>query len=169
MHWIFRAQHPTVVVLPHSYAMDSKSTVQVVNGDIFYSPNCARKLTLPTPGDDNGLYRALRTGGLTSENLQHPRWWTPPTEWLAFVPCSPVLFTGTLLESLSFIPRCMSYNEQVGFTLPPLFVKEWSFLEEILDKVTNDLSSKHALLHWRPFPPNLPIYLPSPTAFVVIL
>jgi hypothetical protein len=38
--------------------MDAKSTVHVVNGDVFYSPNCARILTLPAAGEDH-LYSFL--------------------------------------------------------------------------------------------------------------
>lgn len=64
--------HQIVVVVLHNPAMDAKSTVHVVNRDIFYSPNCARSFILLDAEEDKDLCNALRNGELTMENLQHP-------------------------------------------------------------------------------------------------
>lgn len=74
-------------------------------------------------------------------------------EWLAFIPRSPVFFTGALLETLSFIPRRMLYYEKRGFMMPQYLVNQWLGVDELLAKITKELASKHALYYWRPLPP----------------
>lgn len=143
--------------------MDAKSAVHVVNGDIFYSPNCTRKFTLPVPGEDVNLFHDLKHAALPIGSLQHPRWWTPPTEWLGFVPCLPVLFAGRLLEKLAFIPRRM-FSHQGGFMMPPYLVTEWVELDELLAKITKDLAKKYQLPVWWPHSPSHSSYhKPHPT------
>jgi hypothetical protein len=115
--------------------MDARSTVHVVHGDVFYSPNCARNFTLPAAGEDINLRQDLKSGTLTSESLQHPRWWAPPTEWLGFIPRSPVLFSGGLLEPLSFIPRRMVSPGEIFLMMPPYLITEWLSIDELLAKI----------------------------------
>ncbi|KAF9440184.1 hypothetical protein P691DRAFT_688520, partial [Macrolepiota fuliginosa MF-IS2] len=69
--------------------------VLLMNGDLYFLPNCSRivDLSTPTPSDLTTLFTPSYS---ITEHFQNPRWWTPETEWLAFVPSLPVTFTGTL-------------------------------------------------------------------------
>ncbi|KXN83291.1 hypothetical protein AN958_01624 [Leucoagaricus sp. SymC.cos] len=136
--------------------MDTIPRVQVINGDLFYSPNCDRDLTIPRIDNPQELRSLLLHEVPRLHHFQNPQWWAPQSEYLAFIPRVPVIFTGALLEVLAFVPRQTEYNnEEEGFIMPLRLRRQWLAIEEALSKATMVLGTKHSLSYWRPHPPKV--------------
>ncbi|KXN88710.1 hypothetical protein AN958_06254 [Leucoagaricus sp. SymC.cos] len=128
--------------------MDAHLRVQLINGDLFYLPNCTHDISLPDSEDVNELCSLLLRGGLMMENLQDPHWWTPQLEYLAFIPHSPVFFVGAFLEVLSLVPHKMDYREGEGYMLPPLLRNQWLVIDKMLTKAMEEVGNKHSLTYY---------------------
>lgn len=122
----------------------SRGRVQLVNGDLFYSPNCGRDLKLPTqrlevpPAVRAHIEPSIRNPHRDRIDEFHlPRWWTPTFGYLAFLPLEPV-FAGVPFEILFNIPR---YFDRVlnGFVMPSWVSLQWKREETQLKSTTQML------------------------------
>ena len=106
--------------------------VQVLNGHLFFSPNCSRTVEHPPPihyekgGEPNPFLpspqqnRRLNYFELDTTKYASPRWWTPAFGWISFFPLTPS-FCGPIFEKL-FMPRSHHhvFDEELGVYFMPL-------------------------------------------------
>ncbi|PPQ66511.1 hypothetical protein CVT24_007060 [Panaeolus cyanescens] len=124
--------------------------LQVVNGKLFYSPNCVRTLsTIPDP-DVNGV-EALRTFLPTSkeaasesfsermDRIASPKWWSLAWGWTAFIPIFPT-FTGSTLSILRQDLLKKSTHERLRHQLSGSTIEALSNLEQDLYQAAHVLS-----------------------------
>ncbi|TFK18417.1 hypothetical protein FA15DRAFT_603330 [Coprinopsis marcescibilis] len=118
-------------------------SVQLVEGDLYCSPNSKYKLEyIPAVKDANGIdLNPFRPAGVYTsdvhfEELLHPRPWSEAFGWLAFIPLQP-RYTAYPLECLSRIPSYLDKTEDNKFQLPMELIYEWKTLDQdIYDAVT---------------------------------
>jgi hypothetical protein len=60
-----------------------------INGEKFYLPNSTRWPGMPPP--KGSLSVEFTPKSSKAAQFQQPRWWSPETEWMAFVPRQLVL------------------------------------------------------------------------------
>jgi hypothetical protein len=132
----------------------SNGEVSVIGNDIFYSPNCPRKIfEVPPPADQTrGLFGLSKPATRSHRIGQYhePRWWTPAFGWLSFLPLQPT-FTGYPLDRLANIP-CLQKSPQ-GYYLPIPTVDSWKRLENCLCRAVFLLRLKYSqgmILPWTP-------------------
>lgn len=114
------------VTLPASGPLDrSRGRVQLINGNLFYSPNSARNVQLP-PVYKDIPFRDSSKHDFTE--FRQPLWWQPACPYLAFLPLRPV-FAGVPFHELfhvpSFFPRLRS-----GFMLDNQIILRWAVIEK---------------------------------------
>ena len=112
--------------------------VQVLNGRVFYSPNCRRTVDHPPPirdergGEPNPFLPGSQTGGrrnffeLDITKYTSPRWWTLAFGWISFFPLTSSL-CGPIFEKL-FMPRSPHYifdEELDKYFMPPSLIEKW--------------------------------------------
>jgi hypothetical protein len=105
--------------------------VQIIGGDLFYSPNSRRDVHLPQVYDSFPVRDCLRDD---FSEFRQPLWWQPGCPYLAFVPLRPV-FAGVPFQDLfhiSYFPR-LQYG---SFMLDPQIILGWARLQKnIIDAV----------------------------------
>ncbi|KDR71680.1 hypothetical protein GALMADRAFT_143484 [Galerina marginata CBS 339.88] len=113
---------------------------QIVNGDIFYSPNCTRELAnIPEQDSHNILLPYARPEEIRAPrnfsrvnlaDYQSPRWWSIPFGWVAFVPTRPDFF-GPILGTMNRLPQCneLRFEEGLGYSMPEGILRVWRDLE----------------------------------------
>ena len=90
-----------LIVNPHPVIDHSAGRVSVVEGSIFYSPNCPLEvLELPICASKSYMFRET---AVRLHNFFQPFWWTQPYGWLAFLPIRPS-FAGDLFGRLNEFP-----------------------------------------------------------------
>ncbi|KDR79919.1 hypothetical protein GALMADRAFT_136496 [Galerina marginata CBS 339.88] len=116
--------------------------VQIINGDIYYSPNSCREIThIPSPDhhDVEGVtVNIFNPSGLSPDvsffklaDYQNPRWWNMQFGWVAFTPRNPE-FTGPVLAPLYRIPQAreLDFVEGEGYGLPTEILHDWCGIED---------------------------------------
>jgi hypothetical protein len=119
--------------------------VQVLNGRVFFSPNCDRTVGHPPPiqheegGESNPFLPSPQQNGrrnyfeLDITKYANPRWWTPAFGWIAFFPLMPS-FCGQIFEKL-FMPRSHHhvFNEELEvYSMPSNLSNKWLRVESDL-------------------------------------
>ena len=102
----------------------SRGRVQLIGGDLYYSPNSQRTVHLPPVYDDIPYRDCFKD---SPAEFRQPLWWQPACPYLAFVPLRPV-FAGVPFQELfhiSYIPR-LRYG---GFSIDPQLIVGWARLE----------------------------------------
>ena len=123
--------------------------VQILNGRLFYSPNCSRTVDHPPPirdetgGEPNPFLPSHQPNGrrnyfeLDITKYASPRWWTLAFCWISFFPLS-LSFCGPIFEKL-FMPRSHHhvFNEELGkYFMPSNLLKNWLRVDnDIFDAV----------------------------------
>ena len=118
----------------------SNGRALLLNGEMFYSPNCSRTVTLPP----NRLSITPASSDITS--LCQPLWWTLETVHLAFMPLDHTFF-GDFQEI--FETRGLDYNTKFGFSLDPGKILSWN-------RVQFELKHAVAILLRRAYVPPFP-------------
>jgi hypothetical protein len=120
----------------------SLGRAQLIDGDIFFSPNSRREVQRPNvytgiPSRDSKVH-------LFSEFLE-PQWWLSGCPYLPFVPMRPV-YAGVPFQNLFnislYFPRCPS-----GFYLDPQYIVGWAHVQKHLKDSIN------GVLGYLPGPP----------------
>lgn len=118
----------------------SRGRVQLIGGDLFYSPNSQRNVHVP-PVYNNFPSRDYFTDSF--DEFRQPLWWQPASPYLAFVPLRPI-FSGVPFQELyhiSYFPR----RHSGYFAIDTEIVLGWARLEKnIRDAVALLLSHEHA-------------------------
>ena len=127
--------------------------VQVLNGHVFFSPNCSRTVEYPPPIQDetgsepnpflpshqqNGCHNYFELD-ITKYASLH--WWTLAFGWISFFPLTPS-FCGPIFEKL-FIPRSHHhiFNKEHGvYSIHLSLSNKWL-------QVDRDLSDAVYLIH----------------------
>jgi hypothetical protein len=104
-------------------------------GDVFYSPNCSRRVDVPAPNDRYPFY----VKEARFENFLSPRWWTKPYHYFSFVPLRPS-FDGIVFESLRDIVPYIGPVEDEDFALSSRKIRHWLELEDSLIMVAHLLN-----------------------------
>ena len=119
--------------------------VQVLNGRVFFSPNCSRTVEHPLPiqdengGEPNPLLPNPQSNGrfnyfdLDIKQYARPRWWTKAFGWISFFPLTPS-FSGPIFEKL-FIPRnhCHVFDDELGqYFMHSNLLKKWITVDQDL-------------------------------------
>jgi hypothetical protein len=131
----------------------SNGQVLVLNGDLYYSPNCTRRVALPPPDVDQGRERNIfQYREVILQHFHQPRWWTLPFGWISFIPLQPQ-FVGFPFDCLAHLPNRCEKIEKLGFALPQRLVNRWRTLDAALGKATGILIKQHEIPAVRPFSP----------------
>ena len=129
----------------------SEGRAVLLNGTIFYSPNCVRDVALPETPDHMRL-RNIFADALHPrlEDFHQPRWWTSPFGFLGFLPLQP-LFEGYPLDRLAHIPALERSPD--GYHLHPPLAQSWHRLEQMLAFAATVLTRRYEVPLLRPFYP----------------
>jgi hypothetical protein len=118
----------------------SRGRVQLIGGDLYYSPNSQRNVHLPPVYNDFPYRDSFRD---SFAEFRQPLWWQPACPYLPFVPLRPV-FAGVPFQHLFHI----SYFSRLrygSFMLDPEIILGWARLEKsIKDAVEMLLLHEHA-------------------------
>jgi hypothetical protein len=135
----------------------SLGRISIIEGDIFYSPNCPSPAVLPDAPISNSYI--FRETSVRLHMFHTPRWWTQPYGWLAFLPLRPS-FSGYPFDRLNIFPAI----EQVGPSLYRLhddIISRWKRLENKLVWATAFIGQRHPAVCLRPPPPSAFGYIRS--------
>jgi hypothetical protein len=122
----------TAKELDHSFGHAFLST----GGDLFYSPNCSRRVAVPAPDDRYPFY----VKEARFEKFLSPRWWTIPYHYFSFVPLRPS-FDGLIFECLRDVVSEIGPVESGRFGLSARKIKHWLEIEDsliVVSRLLND-------------------------------
>ncbi|KDR66267.1 hypothetical protein GALMADRAFT_232635 [Galerina marginata CBS 339.88] len=114
--------------------------VQIINGDIYYSPNCSKELKSVPERDAHNILRpypsyesirkATNFSSISITDYQSPRWWSVPFGWVAFV-SRTLDFSGPVLGKMRRLPTReeLRFEEGKGYAIPSHMLQEWWNLE----------------------------------------
>jgi hypothetical protein len=111
----------------------------LIDGRLFYSPNCRRDVGLPSPLEDATRLRHSYREDI--RELHQPLWWSPNTAYLAFLALEQT-FYGILHEELFDVPSWID-RDQSGFSLEPRTTISWRKLERDLEEILQHLHSRY--------------------------
>jgi len=135
----------------------SKGLAFLRDGVIYYSPNCKRHVFVPPRIEDVPYQFGRKNAQLA--RFQHPRWWTPPYGYLAFLPLIPN-FDGAAFGCLRDIVAHICQNVDGNFVLRPEKAAEWMDLQDLLILVSNRMKNNTYFVHLGPsLAPVAPSYL----------
>jgi len=129
----------TVTAISYLDHDERNCRVLTLNGDIFYSPNCMRDVTLPSP---NAPSLVRNTAESDVSEFHNPLWWNDSTAYLAFLPLEPVFDTAPF-DRLAIIPW-VPYGRR-GYGLDPPTHISWHRLEVELSRLVETLFTKYGL------------------------
>jgi hypothetical protein len=112
---------------------------QLVDGDIFYSPNSQR--TVKRPWEHHGV-PSRRSDRHCFTEFYDPLWWQPGCPYLAFVPLEPV-YAGVPFSELLDVPPYFP-RSRLGFGVDPKYGLGWARLEKLLADAIRMLLSHYA-------------------------
>ncbi|KAG6904561.1 hypothetical protein DXG01_009047 [Tephrocybe rancida] len=122
--------------------------VLVYNGDIYYSPNCPRIVSLPPLNPKLGKeHKLFHLDEDYAEKYHEPLWWTDAFGWIAFLPHNPS-YTGPLLKRLTKIPTLLSTRFKKG---RPCYVLASKPEDSWLSEAASILASEYNVRVVRPF------------------
>src|SRR5437763_1831950 len=112
----------------------SAGRVQLIDGDLYYSPNCTRQVKAPPliPGNSEPFRY--------HPDKKRPRWWTPTYGWTAFIFLAPK-FPGIPFDVLAQIPP--PERRQDGFVMPAACIERWTQLEQAFTRATSALTNAY--------------------------
>ncbi len=137
---LVRAKEP--LVRQHGFA-------QVVDGRVFYSPNCNRTISTPSSITDA---KALNN---RISQVQNPHWWNENIPFLPFIPFNPCYTDLVPFQDLSCIPHQYDVCSE-GKRMPLHVQSQWMKLEDSLIKSTHRLMGD---LGVGGFPPPRPTHM----------
>ncbi len=105
---------------------------QLVDGRIFYSPNCNRTISTPSSITDPNELKDLIS------EVQNPYWWNQKIPYLAFIPRNPRYTNIVPFQHLSRIPHQHDVCPE-GKRMPLEVQGQWTKLEQSLVKATHRL------------------------------
>ena len=104
----------------------------IINGAIYYSPNCSRRVELP-PNHEDFVY-IRKTDQVDVADLHKPLWWSERTAYLAFLPLKPdYSFPFTDLFNLTFRRK-----KEVAILDTPVLLN-WKKLENFIAEIIEDM------------------------------
>jgi hypothetical protein len=134
----------------------SKHLAFLQDSVIYYSPNCTRHVFVP-PRIESMPYQFTQENAWLN-HFQHPRWWTPPYGYLAFVPLIPK-FDGAAFGCLRDIIQHICLNVNGKFVLRPEKAVEWMELQDLLILIGSLMNNKSSYLLSPSLAPIAPSYL----------
>ncbi len=131
------------------------------DGDIFYSPNCAREVDVPQPlpFGGNPLYPELQRNGrhnlwdLDVSMYKQPAWWTIQFGWLAFFQTSDAQLKFRLFSALDSALTHHCLAGESGYELPPRDMNRWHCIDTQLSRASRLLLDHYGLYAMLPFEP----------------
>ena len=105
---------------------------QLIDGRIFYSPNCNRTISTPSSITDPNELKDLIS------EVQNPYWWNQKIPYLAFIPRNPRYTNIVPFQHLSHIPHQHDVCPE-GKRMPLEVQGQWTKLEQSLVKATHRL------------------------------
>jgi hypothetical protein len=127
----------------------SEGRIQILNGHLFYSPNCSRTVDYPPPLEDvNGCLHNIFLPDRQSTGRRNffeldiaeyavPRWWSLAFGWIAFLPLYPS-FTGPIFEKLIMPGNPLRHfdEETHQYFMSPSLRNKWLQVDrDLLDAV----------------------------------
>ena len=122
----------------------SEGRVQIIDGDLYYSPNSKRTVSLPPPFPNDMNIFNYRV------DVTVPLRWTPTFGWTAFVLRQPE-FQGVPFDVLAHIPPPKRHED--GYILPVHCREHWTRLEDAFSRSYAALSREYQLKAMAPFYP----------------
>ena len=143
----------------------SAGRVQIIDGDLYYSPNCSRNVQLPPPHRTGSNPFSPPSEPNQKKNLwrldttvyEQPRWWCDCYGWIAFYNKHALDTRSTFLRILNVSTAQYAFQEDVGYTLPQCQADEWLSLDKKLASACVKL-----ICHFRFIPA---LYPANPWAF----
>jgi len=112
-----------------------------INGDIFYSPNSTRMVSLPDPADEgrNIFYPIPQNGrfnwwGLDIANFSRPRWFVRAVQYAAFFPMEPIFTDFIFAPLLRATPRYIRADGD-AYIFDPRERDDWLLLDNCIYQV----------------------------------
>ncbi|KDR77443.1 hypothetical protein GALMADRAFT_138554 [Galerina marginata CBS 339.88] len=133
--------------------------VFVQNGTIFYSPNCARLVKIPSANNNE----PFKQDYLNYSMFKQPAWWSGSWGWQSFIPLSPS-FTSLPFETFCWMPRILevgvvcklpSGEEQVErrYQMDQDDISIWKHRESLLTNAAQTIRLQYTIPSARPPPP----------------
>jgi hypothetical protein len=126
----------------------SNGKVTILNGNLFYSPNCSHPVNAPPPDWDHG---SMQNVFKTVSSHKHPRWWNPAFGWLSFIPINPS-YKGVPFSPLAHI-LTPEQKADGRYALSDHTVAHWARLEDTLIHATSPLAKHFNLAAVHPYSP----------------
>ena len=129
----------------------STGRVQILGGDLYYSPNSSRTVQLPAPhiwGSNPFSPPHLPNGKrnlwqLETSVYEQPRWWDDNFGWLAFYNKDIINTPSVLLRCLKNSTMHLSFEEHVGYALSHRQAEEWLHLDKQLSRAYTELHAHY--------------------------
>jgi hypothetical protein len=141
------AARPRTYVFPHTSVFhsicsrnDPESRFLKLDGNLWFSPNSKRTVTVPRPNKSASLDDSMFKDSTLLDDYKHPRWADQGFDYLAFIPLEPI-FCG-LFEPLAIIPSSSDFfhTPVVGWRLK--IAEAWAEAERITSSVTATISNR---------------------------
>ena len=139
------SQHKSTQMLPYSRSYSrfvtadsdspldrSHGQVQLIDGDLYYSPNSQCSVHVPPVYDNIPFSDNFKD---SFSRFRQPLWWQPACPYLAFVPTQPV-FAGVPFQDLfhiSIFPR----RSDRSYAINPKIILGWASLERDIRDAAN--------------------------------
>jgi hypothetical protein len=139
----------------------SAGRVQILEGDLYYSPNSTKTVQLPAPhreGSNPFSASCLPDGKrslwqIDTSVFDQPQWWGDHYGWIAFYNHDILDTSSILFRSLRNSAAQYTFKEGIGYTLSQLQADELLRLENQLNCVYVTLRSQYKLLGLPPSKP----------------
>ncbi|TFK23362.1 hypothetical protein FA15DRAFT_705528 [Coprinopsis marcescibilis] len=128
----------------------AQGNILCLEGNLFYSPNCTRKVDLPEPINKNSDRNPFQIG-TTWEDLRNPCRWTRAYGWRAFIPIDRH-FDVYPLSCAAYIPAPVLNPENDLYSLPSSVVHNWNELDRTIGVITAILSREFDTPTVAPYP-----------------
>lgn len=149
-YWISYQSHHTIMSSPKWSLKQAQGRASIVNGDIYVSPNSQRQLTTIIPPSEPIRFVEKQS---VATDFQEPRWWTPNTEWLGFVPRQEVPYVSAWFGPLAIILNQLLCKNQVEYSLPTAYGDKWLEIDLMLWETCEIIRDAYKLRYAVPFPP----------------
>jgi hypothetical protein len=121
----------------------------LIDGDIYYSPNCDRDVQLPGQLNIDDITSFNNVG---VETFEVAYWWSERVPWLGFLPRRPVCWNGALVEDIGYMPRqLLQKDDGTLYKLPFLSQNRWLAVETLIREVLGILSCRYSIQYLEPY------------------
>jgi hypothetical protein len=125
------------------------SRAYLIDGDIYYSPNCDRDMQIPGQLNIDNITLFNNVG---VEAFEVPYWWSERVPWLGFVPRRPVCWNGALVEDIGYMPRhLLQKDDLMLYKLLYLSQNSWLAVENIIREVLRMFSRRFNIQYLEPY------------------